>query len=223
METKQITPGEITGCIRCGKCCAKGGPALHRQDLPLVKGSAAALKWKNLITYRKGELVSDNVKGGLACLENEFVKLRPAPDGPACIFYDSALCGCAIYPSRPLECRVLKCWDTQELEAVYCRERLVRQDILKSFNSLLQIVEEHEKRCSHSQLRQILQSKDMEWGQKAQKTVDMLSTDKAVRDLVAQKSGLDLDALDFVFGRPMFKTLFQYGLSCEFTGSGWKL
>ncbi|MDI6798291.1 MAG: YkgJ family cysteine cluster protein [Desulfatibacillaceae bacterium] len=222
MNQSQKKPSEITGCIRCGKCCAKGGPALHREDLTLVKGSAA-VEWRNLITYRKGELVHDNVKGGLTCLEREFVKLRPAQEGPACIFYDSDLCGCSIYPSRPLECRVLKCWDTGKIEEVYCQERLVRQDIIQDSKTLLQIVGEHEKRCSHSGLRQITQSQDMNWEEKAQKIVDMLSTDKAVRDLVAQKAGLDLAVLDFIFGRPLFMTLFQYGLSCEFTGSGWKL
>jgi Fe-S-cluster containining protein len=222
MTTSKNTPTEITGCIRCGKCCAKGGPALHREDLPLVKGSAA-LEWKNLITYRKGELVSDNVKGGLTCLEKEFVKLRAAPDSPACIFFAQAQCGCAIYPSRPLECRVLKCWDTSKIEEVYCQERLVRRDILQDFKSLLQLVDEHEKRCSHNQLRQITQRQDMDWEEKARKIVDMVSTDKAVRDLVNQKAGLDVAALDFIFGRPLFQTLFQYGLSCELADRGWEL
>lgn len=222
MSQQEKAASELTGCIRCGTCCSGGGPALHRDDLPLVKINGV-LGWENLVTYRAGELVHDNVKGGLTCLDREMVKVRPAPEGPVCIFYDKALCGCSVYPSRPLECRVLKCWDTRRIEEVYSKERLVRRDILQDSKALLQLAHEHEKRCSHVQLKQLTQRQDLDWEKKAQQIVDMISTDMAVRELVVQKAGLNLAVLDFVFGRPLLQTLAQYGLSCERTNQGWKL
>jgi Fe-S-cluster containining protein len=48
-------------CRRCGTCCEKGGPSLHREDRPLVDNGQIPVR--HLFTIRRGELAQDNIKG----------------------------------------------------------------------------------------------------------------------------------------------------------------
>jgi len=66
-------------CIRCGECCLAAGPTLQRPDLILVREGAIAPE--NLFTIRRGEVVRDNVHGGLARTGVEMVKVREREDG----------------------------------------------------------------------------------------------------------------------------------------------
>lgn len=130
-------------CKRCGECCRSGGPALHLEDLDLIR--SGVIPASALITFRAGEYVHDQPAGGLITLESEIVKIRGREGGWTCLFYGPEASTCAIYENRPAECRALKCWDTSGLEAMYAADRVTRADILGP--GAMEIVAEHERRC----------------------------------------------------------------------------
>ena len=74
-----MTPRKNTSCRRCGQCCDKGGPALHLEDLHLVR--SGTLDLDSLVTLRAGEPVLDQPKGRVASLERELVKVARRGNG----------------------------------------------------------------------------------------------------------------------------------------------
>ena len=188
-----MTGDRTPGCRRCGTCCRKGGPALHRQDLPAIQRGAIALKY--LYTLRKGERVRENVRGGVVNLAEELIKIKEGPDGRACIFFDDNEKGCIIYDRRPLECRILKCWDTREIEAIYDRDRLCRRDLLEALPHLWDLAAFHQEECD---LEPILK------GHPDRREVNrIMACDSEMRRLVPERTGLDPEILDFLLGRPL--------------------
>ena len=65
-------------CRQCGTCCRKGGPALHKEDAPLL--TDGVLQLQDLCTFRAGELVRDNSNDHVVPLPEEIVKIA-APYG----------------------------------------------------------------------------------------------------------------------------------------------
>ncbi|MCP4754949.1 MAG: hypothetical protein GY866_29075, partial [Proteobacteria bacterium] len=76
----------ISDCIRCGKCCSKGGPAFHLQDRELLE--KGAIHSRDIYTIRKGEPAHDNVKGGLFPVSTDIIKIKGQEDSWACIFLE---------------------------------------------------------------------------------------------------------------------------------------
>ena len=186
-------------CSRCGECCRKGGPALHRGDLSLLR-TPGGPDLADLVTLRAGEPALDQVRGRLEPLETEIVKLRGRHGTWTCLFFRDEGSACAIYQARPLECRVLSCQDTRELARVYAQDRLTRKDILPPGHPLLELLAEHEQRCPVSGFARLLES-DAPGDRRSRAA--MLAWDREVRLLVAEKSGMDPAILDFLFGRPL--------------------
>ena len=48
----------------------------------------------------------------------------------------------------------------------------------------------------------------------------MIRYDLHVRNLLVQKGGTDSEMLDFLFGRPLFKSINAFGVKLEKEGSG---
>ena len=194
-------------CRRCGVCCEKGGPSLHLEDRPLVdRGDIPA---RCLFTLRKGELARDNVKNILAPLPDEIIKIKGQNGRWTCRFYDPQDCGCRIYDHRPVECRALNCRDTRRIEALYATQRLTRRDLLADIQGLWDLVEEHERRCSYSELAARVREGSREEGVLRQERaiLETLRYDAHIRQLTVEKAGLDPEMLDFVFGRPLTETI----------------
>jgi Fe-S-cluster containining protein len=190
----------ITGCRRCGICCDKGGPGLHAEDRVLI--DSGLIPARHLYTLREGEIVNDAIKGCLLPLESEMIKIKGRNRAWTCVFFDKTGSACRIYEHRPLECRILKCWDTRDIEAEYSRNRLTRKDLLSGIPGLWSLIEDHEQRCSHVTLRKLLDLKTE--GDAANKAVqEMVEYDRSIRTLVAEKAGVESDMLDFIFGRPL--------------------
>jgi hypothetical protein len=191
-------------CDRCGRCCRQGGPALHAEDLPLVRDKVLA--YADLFTLRRGEPARDQFQDRLLPLEHELVKLKG--DGEptwACIFLADPA-GCGIYPSRPLECRLLSCRDTAPLAAAYAQGRLTRAHILAPGSALAQLALEHEARCPVPELAAHLaaaRAGDSAAARDAARAVsDLLAYDRAFRAALVEK-GLPADILPFLLGRPL--------------------
>jgi hypothetical protein len=136
-------------------------------------------------------------------LAAELIKIKEGPDGRACLFFDAAENGCAIYDRRPLECRVLKCWDTREIEAVYRRDRLRRQDLLESAPQWWDLVISHQAECDVDRIRASSGGPGPDRGDLKK----IMAYDREMRRLVTERIGIDSEILDFLFGRPLCRIL----------------
>ncbi len=197
-------------CIRCGTCCKKGGPSFHIEDKPLIEKGIIPTKY--LYTIRKGELAHDNIKGGLIPVASDIIKIKGRKESWTCVFFNEAEKTCKIYENRPLECRVLKCRDTREIEKIYDKNRLTRKELVSGIKWIWDLIEEHEKRCSYEKTGRL--SKKLETGKTKEALEDILevvSYDAEIRRLLVSKGGVDPDITDFLFGRPLIETIKMFG------------
>jgi Fe-S-cluster containining protein len=203
----------LTSCRRCGTCCKKGGPILHSEDKPAVEQGLIPLK--SLLTLRSGELVYDPVRETLAPVVAEVIKIKGGGQTWTCVYYDEQNDACRIYAHRPFECRLLKCWDTADFESVYQSHRLTRSDLISNVEGLWELVSDHEARCRYADVHALVsgagQTKENE---ALLKLAEIVRYDIALRNLVVENGSLDPQILDFLFGRPLAKTLpAMYGLN----------
>mgnify|MGYP001296026122 CR=1 FL=1 len=201
------TTSQAPQCRRCGTCCAKGGPALHRADREVVDSGKIPLN--HLFTIRQGEPSYDNIRRAYAPAAGDIIKVKGAADNDAtCIFLDQERVGCDIYDARPVECRVLTCWDTRAIMAMYDQERLTRADLLARLPGLNDLVAEHQQRCDYGRVAlwadHIRQGRDAD--EATQSLLDAIRYDHSLRQ-VAVSRGLDPGLLEFLFGRPLSLTI----------------
>lgn len=205
-------PNAKTECRRCGTCCLKGGPALHYKDRRLLQNGC--LNPEQLITIRKGEPVFylDGEKPAPAA--SEIIKVKAAGSEWTCLFFDEKNAYCTIYEYRPIECLLLKCWDTGDLKKISGRDLLNRSDIIAVDDPVLPFVETHERQCSLEKLAEQLLALDNE--EFRQQTIDELTVqvkaDLALRLQAFAKCRFSLALELFYFGRPLFKILAPYGV-----------
>ena len=215
--TEPNAAAPVKDCIRCGSCCEKGGPGLHQEDRVLIE--KGRIPCKDLYTIRKGEFAYDNVQGCLMPVDSDIIKIKGKDDTWTCIFFDEQNKECSIYNDRPLECRVLKCWDTRELERLYARRRLTRDDLISEVEGLWDLIKDHQKRCDYAKIQDFI--KDLDGNNKnnaRRKLAEIIRFDMEIRELVISKGGMDPEMLDFLFGRPLTKTLPNYGIKVRQDG-----
>jgi len=195
-----MKPNQPT-CNRCGTCCKKNSPALHLQDLSLITDRHIA---KNqLITYRKGEWIYDNVAGTLIKLNQEI--LKPVMKN-ACIFYQPDNYSCAIYNNRPIECRILLCTDPEPLTKMYQNNRLSRNDIFAAESPLLELIEYHESNCPLNELPQSSKGLTKKIQEKLKK---MIQFEYHFRYTLFKQTGMQQSDMNFLLGRPIEMLLRQ--------------
>ena len=200
-------------CIRCGECCKKSSPTLHIQDLPLIEQSF--IKTSSLFTIRKGELVRDNINDELLSGPHEMIKIRTMNgkrDG--CLFYDEVGKACSIYKERPVQCSALKCWDTTDFMKIFKSTNLKRKDIIRD-GLLLGLIEAHERRCSYLKLEKYVRQIESEGEKAVEKIIDALKFDFQLRPFISEKAGIDPVEMDFIFGRPLIRTIIMFGLKVD--------
>lgn len=186
-------------CRRCGECCRRGGPALHREDLPLVQNGRIPLA--SLITLRRGETVRDNVTGGLTTLDTEMVRVGPAGETPTCPFFREPG-QCLIHDQSPAECRALFCAAPEALTAMYRTDRVCRLDLLPAGGPGRELVAAHEARCPAGEaVRLCLAARASEGA--GRDLNEMLRFDAALRELCVTRGAVARDELDFHFGRAL--------------------
>ena len=202
-----------THCIRCGECCLKSSPTLQAKDLP--QEGVGFIRIEHLYTIRRGELVRDNVYGGVIPADQEMIKVREKKGGKgSCIFYDGGEKACAVYENRPAQCASLKCWDTAEFIELYKSPKLHRQDIIEN-GVLLGLIEEQERRCSYAALYDHVCRISEEGDKAVDKILELLKFDFHLRPFLAQKLELRIEEMDFFFGRPLTETIVMFGLKVE--------
>lgn len=215
MQSMKNRPSQTkTQCIRCGTCCEKGGPSLHIQDRHLIEDGTIHTRY--LYTIRRGELVHDNVQGHLKPAASEIIKVKGKGSAWECVFFQKKDRSCGIYDHRPLECRMLKCWDTRDIEAVYEKDRLTRQDILSGIEGLWELIAGHEKQCGHDAINRALQDSDRAFKKQARELIaGAIQYDRAIRQLILENGNITPDMMDFLFGRPLTVTLKSMGIDID--------
>jgi Fe-S-cluster containining protein len=198
-------------CTRCGTCCKKGGPSFHLQDKNLIEKGLIPLKY--IYTIRKGERSFDNVKECFLPASSDILKLKGQRGSWTCVFFNETDHNCTIYEHRPIECKVLKCWDTEEIEKIYAKSRLTRKDLISSVEGLWELVESHQERCAYDMLKLFIDSLNTDKKDEALKGIkELVEYDIQIRELAIQKASLNPDLTDFLFGRPILETIKIYGL-----------
>jgi Fe-S-cluster containining protein len=204
-------------CIRCGTCCEKGGPGFHQEDRMLI--DKGLIPSRCLFTIRQGELAYDNVQRRLMPVESDIIKIKGKADTWTCIFFDEPNKQCSIYDDRPLECRALKCWDTRQLEKMYAGRRLTRDDLISGVEGLWGLIQDHQKRCDYAKIQNLIQDLAGSPKNNARRELgEIIKFDIEMRELVVSKGGMDPEMLDFLFGRPLTKTLPNYGIKVRQDG-----
>lgn len=194
-------------CKQCGTCCRKGGPLLHREDLPLV--TERHIPYENLVTIRKGEPVQHPLRPGAEPADREMIKLAGQGGSWMCHFLEAGTNHCRIYADRPLECRMLKCWDTGDLEKIIGRDTVDRRDILGATHPLISFISAHDEDCPYEKVYGYIS----ELGNGRKKTTALAGlTRLAQRDIKIRESALarfnlSVDLELFFFGRPLFMAI----------------
>jgi len=165
----------------------------------------------NLYTIRLGELVRDNIRGELRVTDKEIIKIKEKKDGKGCIYYDENAKTCTIYEYRPIQCKALACWDESEFMRVYARPKVDRRDIIRD-KIVLGLMNEHDKRCSYSELDKCVRQIKKEGEEAVGKILEILRFDHHIRAFTSKKLGIDLSEMGFLFGRPLTQTITMFGL-----------
>lgn len=205
-QVMKTSPAPLPSCSRCGTCCRKGGPALHREDRHLVE--QGLIHTRHLYTIRRGEWAHDPITGVLTPASGDIIKIKGGSGTWACRFLDDAPRTCRIYADRPLECRTLTCWNTAGIEQVYAIGRLTRADLISGIAGLWELVGEHQERCDVERIRRLRMPADgPRAGRLAQELAEIIRYDTELRTLVVSHAGLEAGMTDFLFGRPLQQVL----------------
>jgi Fe-S-cluster containining protein len=210
-------------CQRCGTCCRNGPPGLHKEDKPLYDGGW--LGKADLLTLRTGEWVYDNIEEKRRILTEEMVRIRTKPGEGACLFFNSRQNHCEIYEHRPLECRVLNCWDTAAIRSVYQQHRLSRRHLIPEDSALFAIVSLHEEHCAYERVRVLAEAiiaRGEQNNRELEELSDIVQQDRRMRTALQEQTQVPEPVLEFVFGRSLDKTLPGFGLELRQTREGYR-
>ena len=184
---------------------------LHQEDLALVK--EGVLPPAALVTLRAGELARDDVRGTLAPLPEEAIKLAGSDGLWSCLYLDAVSCRCSIYAERPAQCRAQCCEDASALAAMYEQKRLTRADALPQLHpDWPALAGVHEAECAWARLAPLAlrAHRDAEAGRVL---LEAVRFDHAFRDLAAERAAVPIAALPLLFGRPLRALLSDFGLA----------
>lgn len=195
-------------CTQCGTCCTKGGPTLHQEDLELLL--SGHLGPEQLIAIRQGEPVFSPLTGAIEPAQKELIKLTGSSGSWSCVFYNRQQGLCANYDHRPLECRLLQCWDLKQLLPVIYHQPLGRRDILPPEDPMLAFIDQHDQEYPFAQLA-LLGAGDPDAPALAALT-RLIRGELSFRANLVNKFNLTTANELFLFGRPMFASLAFYRL-----------
>lgn len=205
----------ISHCQRCGTCCKKGGPALHETDRHLLL--SGHIGYHQLTTIRKDEPAFSPLSGKIEHVPREFIKVSGRGKTWVCCLFDETGPSCSIYENRPLECRLLKCWDTADLVSVIGKDSLTRFDLIDPENPLLDIIRSHEEECSVLKVEALISAllKNPGSTEILAELEKLVCNDLIMRSRAVAEFGLTLPVELFFFGRPLFKHLGVRGISVQ--------
>ncbi|MGQ9499681.1 MAG: YkgJ family cysteine cluster protein [Dissulfurimicrobium sp.] len=196
----RIKPDNIKSCIRCGQCCLNGGPTLHREDIELIRQDI--LHPDCLFTIRKGEFVYHPSEDRLIAAQQEMIKIKGTARTWACVFFDRTESVCKIYENRPLECRILKCWDPVDSVRLFMQNTLSRRDIIPQGSALDEIISAYEERFPVGEFLCLFDKVGQDKNA-ATKISKMISLDTSFRSKFMESFGVKEAEMEFLFGRKL--------------------
>lgn len=162
----------------------------------------------NILLLRAGEPVIDNITGSAKLLREEMFKIRGKSESNwECIFFNPENNICGIYDHRPYQCRILKCWDTSEIEAEYNRERLGRKEILDCNSGLWELILYYEQNCPLSEIIRYCRATPHKDPIELPEIKEKIIFDRDFRQSFVHKTGADAHTTSFYFGRPLEQIL----------------
>jgi len=168
---------------------------------------------ENCITIREAEPVLNPVSQIVEPARSEFIKISGRGNSWQCCFFNGDLNQCSIYDTRPVECVLLKCWDTTELTDIIFKETLTRTDILTN-QSLLDLINNHNQQCSFRKFEVLAKNANY------QELSQMARLDMTIRQEAVGSYNLSLVEELFCFGRPMFQSAAFYSVTVRETPKG---
>ncbi|MFH1216945.1 MAG: YkgJ family cysteine cluster protein [Pseudomonadota bacterium] len=205
-------------CQRCGTCCRKGGPALHKEDRELIENGTISLS--HLVTVRQGEPAFNPFKEQVEPARHEFIKIGGKKGSWECLFFDGVKSACTIHQNRPLECRLLECWDTDAVGEITGRDCLCRFDIMPDNVHMKDFIVRHEETCSMSRVCSLLDELLADETQQEihERLTGIMQKDLQIRSSAVARFHLSLEEELFYFGRPLFHALHHPRLHIDFKG-----
>ena len=205
-------------CLRCGDCCRQGSPTLYVEDMTILR--QGIIKRLDLLTLRPGEIGFSNATQDLVLLHEERVKIKEKPGNRECLFLDSESKVCRIYEDRPLQCRVMECWNPDNFQGLNSHTFLSRKELLNPDDPLIPIVESHTQRCAVSDLQEALSGIKMGRDAAQDEALDILFFDQQLRKHLAEVQGIDPENQVFLFGRPVSDLIYSFGFHIEEDSGG---
>lgn len=207
-------------CKRCGACCVNGGPALHEEDMPLIQDGIIPLT--SIVTLRPGERAYDQIAHSVKPLEEEILKIKGRDGTWTCHYYSPEGHTCGMYEARPIECEKLFCQDPEPLAEMYATGRLKRTDLLPEGHPLLELVEEHDRKCSPLHMEMFAKQAREGSDEAGLALKEMVLFDMEMRRLVVEKAGASPEMNEFLFGRPLRVLLRSMNINVYETGDSIK-
>ena len=218
---KKMRLTKRTECVRCGKCCTGGGPALLKEDMRLFQ--AGVLSYDNTCTIRDGERVRSHGDGEIYESFMELVKVRNKDGKAECIFYQGDG-KCGSYENRPAQCREYECWSANTapgespegpapgnvLEGLEKRG-MTRRDLFQSVDALLKVIEKHEEKCSFRKLADAFDRVAKGEESAVEEIMEMLQYDTYARPFLVEKLNVPSGALDLVLGNSLIDAVNEFG------------
>lgn len=185
------------------------------EDRHLVESGKIPAKY--LFTIRQLEPSFDNIADRIIPAETDILKIKAQKERTSCVFFDETASGCRIYENRPIECRVLKCWDTREISRIYAVNRLTRKDLIAGIDGLWDLIQDHQDRCSYKKITLLSQdAKEHPGKSPAMKMLtEIIAYDTNIRPLIIKQAGMDSEMLEFLFGRPLSETIAMFGFKMK--------
>jgi len=195
-------------CVQCGECCRTGSPTLQAEDFELLR--TGKIPWEQLITLRQGE-PARSLDGQPFVLPEERIKVREKENSRQCVFLDDETDQCAIYADRPLQCRAQACWDPIPARDLADQPFLLRKHIFEDVQLLLDIIAEHDARCSFDALSDAFQKLGENGQDNFGEILRMLSYEEHFRKFISEQFNIPPANIELVLGRSFRQMVGLFG------------
>ena len=101
---------------------------------------------------------------------------------------------------------------------------MTRRDLLSGVDGLWELIEDHEQHCRYERLK-VLVDGGSRGGRPVREDaiLEIVRYDAHIRQLTMEKGGMDEQALDFLFGRPLVDTIKMFDIALVTQGGAYRL